>query len=219
MCTSTLAVAILLVLSLSLFSLPLSHGAALHCSAGSCDLDFGSVGCSTCASNSSQCANAWFNSTGQSCGQALMVSRQSNGHHHYPTCCPTSYPCVPNSYVYVENGVTYDVTSYWCTKNDPASVSDRSSTTHLTWLWWLLACAGGSVLFYAATYLYRRHQARTYAASQQQQWQSQPQQELLGQPGPWSDDVAAERHHQAIRQPPAGLLPTYLPPGTYAQMQ
>lgn len=217
MSTSTSLLALLAILCLALSTLPLSHSGAGVCVDGSCDLDFGSAGCSICATNSSQCTAAYYNTPGQYCGQSVMTSQQSNNRYYYPACCPPTYPCVANSYISQQGDTTYDVTSFWCTRRDPATFSG-SSATHLTWLWWLLACAGGSVAMYVATYLYRRHQQRTHtAAQQQQQWDGPPQQELLGQPGPWSDE-AAERHQQAIRQPPTSLLPAYLPPGTYAQM-
>ena len=188
-----------------------SFGAAEVCSDRSCPVDLGSQGCSLCSSNSSQCDTAWQNTTGAYCGQSLLISRQSDRHYYYSACCPTHYPSVPNAYVYTDQGVTYDVTSFWCTQQNPAAIG---GSTHLTWLWWLLASVGGSVLVYGATWLYRHHQARTAVTSQQQQWGGQAQQELLGQPGPWSDE-AAERQQQAIRQ---SLMPGNLSPGTYAQM-
>ena len=213
---STMLLTVLAVLCLSLSTLPLAHGTGGQCIDGSCDLDIASPGCDTCSTNSSQCSTAWYNSTGVFCGQAVSTSRQTDQSYYYATCCPTDYPCVPNTFVSQQGGTTWDISSFWCTKRDPATLKG-SSGTRLTWLWWLLASAGSSALFFFACRAYRLHRLRAYAAMQQQAGAGQPQQEMQGQPGQWSEE-AALRHQSAIRQPPAGLLPSYLPPGTYAQM-
>jgi len=158
----------------------------------------------------------------------VMTAQQSGRRYLYPACCPPNYPCVANSYTYVDAGVSYDVSSFWCRNQ---SFSSSGGGSHLTWLWWLVAVSGISVLSYIARRCYWRYRySRGGVPAQQQQQQQQaaglPEQELLGQPGPWSEEVQQRAAEQSYSQyppqqqvpMPGRLLPTYLPPGTYAQM-
>ena len=216
--TSAVAIAGLAVLCLLLLSSPrLAAADVPSCSAGSCPLDSGGAGCSLCASNSSACSAAWYDTAGHYCGAERVTSRQNGGVFLYPSCCPAAYPCVPNSYAWQDAyNASWDVTSYWCTVYSPSSLDGGDHSSQRVWLWFVFA-ALSAALFSAALYVHRRCEARRVASAAQQQWPAQPQQELLGQSGPWSDE-AAERGMQSIRQPPSGSNPTYQPPGTYARM-
>ena len=228
--TTVLVFAILLVLCQLLSTLPVSRADSL-CTNGYCDLD-SSPGCGTCLANSSDCSTAWYNQPGISCGQSVLISQQSGNRYTYPACCPTAYPCVANSFTLVDKDVTYDATSFWCRNKSATSVH---VTRNLTWLWYCLVF-GGSLLLSVGLYLYRRYRYRTIMAAYQQQLQQMdgpPQQELIGQPGPWSQEAQQQQHQQQQQEyqqyqqqqqqqqqvpMPARFMPSYLPPGTYVQM-
>jgi len=142
------------------------------CDQYSCDADYDGQGCVQCASNSSDCQQAWQNQPGMYCGNTTITSPS------YPSmtwqlqqCCPTAYPCsAPHTWSQVENTVRYDFEGSWCVSADSSS-SSGSRTSWSIWSKWVFIIAFTSMFCGVALCIRSRRQRRAWQAAQLQQQQ------------------------------------------------